>query len=66
MSRLEELLNVAREKGLNTEWERRKVLIIAANLGVSPERVADDVLDTMERKSCLPKSILGNGGGREK
>lgn len=58
MSRIEELLNLSREKGFNVEPERRKLFIIATNLGVSPERVADDVLDMMERKSCLPKSIM--------
>jgi hypothetical protein len=51
MSRIEELLNLSREKGFNVEPERRKLFIIATNLGVSPERVADDVLDMMERKS---------------
>jgi hypothetical protein len=49
MSRLDELLNLARERGFDAEWELRKIHIIAFNLGISPERIANDVLDREER-----------------
>jgi len=44
MTRLEELVSLAIERGFNAEWELRKIHIIAFNLGISPERIANDVL----------------------
>jgi len=58
MSRLEEYINLAREKGLNAEWRVNLIFATASLLGISPERIADDALDMEERKSCLPKSFL--------
>lgn len=58
MSRLEEYINLAREKGLNVEWRMNLIFATASLFGISPERIADDALDMEERKSHLPKSFL--------
>lgn len=48
MSRLDEYIQLAREKGLNVEWKLRLIYATASLFNISPERIADDALKSEE------------------
>lgn len=44
MSRLDEYIQLAREKGLDVEWRLRLIYATATTFNISPEKVANDAL----------------------